>query len=235
MCNIFWNNICRKAHCFVCYLVRKELFRESNIPISQVTVTLSRRSDPRRFHLSVPDLKINCRDLTALQARRHGGIMTVALHWRHNDYDGVSNHQPHAWLFTQSFIQAQIKENITAPRHWPLCGEFTGTGEFPAQKASKRGKCFHLMTSSWSDTSHARFQAAYRLEFSLSSEKDHLTSCPSVPTHQKAGVFFTSSPAWQNRISKDYLCYLPQMVSIAKFNILAEHICFSTNRIWTTK
>ena len=23
-----------------------------------------------------------------------------------------------------------------APRHWPLCGEFTGTGEFPAQRAS---------------------------------------------------------------------------------------------------
>ena len=26
--------------------------------------------------------------------------------------------------------------NIKAPRHWPLCGEFTGTGEFPAQRAS---------------------------------------------------------------------------------------------------
>ena len=25
---------------------------------------------------------------------------------------------------------------IKAPRHWPLCGEFTGTGEFPAQRAS---------------------------------------------------------------------------------------------------
>ena len=29
-------------------------------------------------------------------------------------------------LFTQPFIRAQIKENIKAPRHWPLCGEFTG-------------------------------------------------------------------------------------------------------------
>ena len=35
-----------------------------------------------------------------------------------------------------AFIQAQIKENIKAPRHWPLCGEFTGTGEFPTQMAS---------------------------------------------------------------------------------------------------
>ena len=34
-------------------------------------------------------------------------------------------------------IQAQIKENIKAPRHWPLCGELTAlTGEFPAQMAS---------------------------------------------------------------------------------------------------
>ena len=30
----------------------------------------------------------------------------------------------------------QIKEDIKAPRYWPLCGEFTGTGEFPAQRAS---------------------------------------------------------------------------------------------------
>ena len=39
-------------------------------------------------------------------------------------------------MFTQPFIQTQMKENIKAPRHWPLCGEFTGTGEFPAQMAS---------------------------------------------------------------------------------------------------
>ena len=28
--------------------------------------------------------------------------------------------------FTQPFVQAQIKENINAPRLWPLWGEFTG-------------------------------------------------------------------------------------------------------------
>ena len=42
-----------------------------------------------------------------------------------------------AWrLFTQPFIQMQINEDIKAPRQWPLCGEFTGTGEFHAQRAS---------------------------------------------------------------------------------------------------
>ena len=28
------------------------------------------------------------------------------------------------------------KKNIKAPRHWPLCGNSPGTGEFPAQMAS---------------------------------------------------------------------------------------------------
>ena len=31
----------------------------------------------------------------------------------------------------QPFIQMQIKENIKAPRHWPLCGEFTGDRWIP--------------------------------------------------------------------------------------------------------
>ena len=40
----------------------------------------------------------------------------------HKQLDGVSNHQP-----TEPFIKAHIKEyNIKAPRHWPLCEEFTG-------------------------------------------------------------------------------------------------------------
>ena len=29
-------------------------------------------------------------------------------------------------IVSQPFIRAQIKENIKAPRHWPLCGEFAG-------------------------------------------------------------------------------------------------------------
>ena len=30
-----------------------------------------------------------------------------------------------------TFIQAQIKENIKAPRRWPMCGEFTGDRWIP--------------------------------------------------------------------------------------------------------
>ena len=72
----------------------------------------------------------------------------IALLWLHNGRDGVSDHAPASRLFTQPFIQAQIKENIKAPRDWPLCGEFTGPGEFPTHKGPVTRKCFHLMTSS---------------------------------------------------------------------------------------
>ena len=50
---------------------------------------------------------------------------------------------PASPLFIQLFIRAQIKENIKAPRHWPLCGEI------PRTNGQWRGKFFHWMTSSW--------------------------------------------------------------------------------------
>ena len=56
---------------------------------------------------------------------------------------------PASRLFTQPFIRAQIKENIKAPRHWPLCGGFTGDRWISRTNGQLRGKCFHLMTSSW--------------------------------------------------------------------------------------
>ena len=55
------------------------------------------------------------------------------LQGRHNDIDGVSNHQPHERLLNRLF-KTQIKENIKVPRHWPLCGEFTGDLWIPRTK-----------------------------------------------------------------------------------------------------
>ena len=45
-------------------------------------------------------------------------------------------------LFTQPFIQAQIKENIKATRHCPLCGEFTGDLWIPPDKGPITRKMF---------------------------------------------------------------------------------------------
>ena len=46
-----------------------------------------------------------------------------------------------SWLFTQLFIQAQMKEN-KAPRYWPLCVEFTGDRWLPAKMASNAEKVY---------------------------------------------------------------------------------------------
>ena len=60
----------------------------------------------------------------------------------------IVSQSPASRLFTQSFIQTQIKENTKAPRHWPSCGEFTVDRWIPRTYGQQRGKCFHLMMSS---------------------------------------------------------------------------------------
>ena len=63
---------------------------------------------------------------TMLMMPKDGGMI---LQWRHNELDGVSNHQPHGCL--RNRLCRQIKENIKAPRHWPLWGEFTSDRWIP--------------------------------------------------------------------------------------------------------
>ena len=49
---------------------------------------------------------------------------------------------PASPLFTQPFIQTQIKENIKLPRHWPLCGKLTGDRWIPRTKGPVTRKMF---------------------------------------------------------------------------------------------
>ena len=70
--------------------------------------------------------------------------MPIALRWRHNEHDGIWNHQRHGCLLNRLFRRKSKKTSKL--RVTSLCeGNSLGTGEFPAQMA----KCFHLMTSSW--------------------------------------------------------------------------------------
>ena len=56
----------------------------------------------------------------------------MPLQWRRNERDGVNS--PAFRLFAQSFIHAQIKENIKVPRHWHLWGESIGDRWIPLTK-----------------------------------------------------------------------------------------------------
>ena len=61
--------------------------------------------------------------------------LIMALQWRHNERDSVSNHQPHDCLFKDLFRR---RSNETSKlRVTGLCaGNSPGTGEFPTQMAS---------------------------------------------------------------------------------------------------
>ena len=63
-----------------------------------------------------------------------GTISLSALQWRHNEHDGVSNHQPHDCLLNRLF-RPRSKKTSTL-RVTGLCaGNSPVTGEFPAQEA----------------------------------------------------------------------------------------------------
>ena len=59
----------------------------------------------------------------------------VSLQWRHNECDGVSNHQPHDYLLNRLFRRRSKKTSKL--RATGLCeGNSPVTGEFPSQRAS---------------------------------------------------------------------------------------------------
>ena len=72
----------------------------------------------------------------------------LALHWRHNDRDGVSSHQPHGCLLNHLFRRRSKKTSklhVTGLCVWGIHRDRW----IPRTKGQLRGKCFHLMTSSW--------------------------------------------------------------------------------------
>ena len=90
------------------------------INANTVYVSLFQRSNLR--HLAV-----HC---SVIRSQRFG-----SLQWRHNDHDGVSNHQPHGCLLNRLFRRRSKKTSKL--RVTGLCvGNSPGTGEFPARMAS---------------------------------------------------------------------------------------------------
>ena len=107
------------------------LWRHCNARRSEETMITYSRHGLRTTQHPTPDL-LHYKEICV-----HGIIskpVTVTSHYSDVIMTAMAP-QPASRLFTQPFIQTHIKENIKFPRHWPLCGEFTGTGEFPAQKA----------------------------------------------------------------------------------------------------
>ena len=65
----------------------------------------------------------------------HSPRFVISLQWRHNELDGVSNHQPHDCLLNRLFRRRSKKTSKL--RVTGLCeGNSPVTAEFPAQRAS---------------------------------------------------------------------------------------------------
>ena len=68
-------------------------------------------------------------------------LVKLALQWRHNECDGVSNHQPHDCLLNRLF-KAELKET-TKLRVTGFCeGNSTVADEFSTQRASNAENVF---------------------------------------------------------------------------------------------
>ena len=81
-------------------------------------------------------------------AHLRGWDMVCLLQWHHNECDGITNHW-HLHCLLNHLLQAQIKENIKAPHHWPLWGKFTGDRWIPHTKGHMT---FNRMAWQWAET-----------------------------------------------------------------------------------
>ena len=95
----------------------------------------------------------------------------VALHWRHNGRDGVSNHHPYVCLLSRLFRRRSKKTSKL--RVTGRCeGNSPGTGEFSAQIASNAEKASiwwrhheyknHELVASWSPLPYPSFTTPQR-------------------------------------------------------------------------
>ena len=64
-------------------------------------------------------------------ANRHHWIRSYYTHYSDAIMGPTASQITSLTIVTQPFIQAQIKENIKAPHHWPLCGELIGERWIP--------------------------------------------------------------------------------------------------------
>ena len=119
------------------------------------------------------------------------GCLTTCelLQWRHNEHDGVSNHQPHDCLLNSLFrrrLKKTSKLRVTG-----LCeGNSPGIGEFPAQRASNAENAFiwwrqHLKFNQSSSKTYIFHWTHLLLSFFIG-----IFSAISFSKHQMVNVYF---------------------------------------------
>ena len=87
---------------------------------------------------------------------KHGIIIIIiiiiigASHYNNVTMSAMASRIIGIWTVCSVVVQAHIKENIKAPRHWPVGRQSTGDRWIFLAKSQWQGECTHLMTSSCS-------------------------------------------------------------------------------------
>ena len=115
-------------------------------------------------------------------------------------------------VYSTVYSDADKKKPIKAPRHWPLCGEFTGTGEFPAQRGS-----YAQNVSIW--RRHHVTNKCHRISFrSHSAMNDFNVIDNSVCKSQLQNIrTFETSCAWLDSQHEKSLSWFNQCSSYQQF------------------
>ena len=93
-----------------------------HIPIHLPTTMIRSQSDACQLCRSEPHSRND-----NIHGTRHYNDVTMST---------MASQMTSLTIVYSTVIPTQIKENVKAPRHWPFCEEFTGTGQFPTQRAS---------------------------------------------------------------------------------------------------
>ena len=115
----------------------------------------------RRINISeAGELRCIAAYLTSLQCTQLG-ISHGEYHYCDVIMGALASQITSLTIVCSAVYSAQIKENIKAPRHRPLCGEFTGDRWIPRTNGQLHGKPFHLITSSCTYAYGVAFKCSY--------------------------------------------------------------------------
>ena len=110
---------------------------------------------------------------------------TLVIVLRHYNRDiimsAMASKSPTSRWFAQTFVRAQIKENIETPRHWPLWGEFTADRWIPHPKASNAENASIWWRHHWTNLYHLSVQ---HMSY-LNSDAERLIMCLHLNLKQK--------------------------------------------------
>ena len=121
-----------------------------------------------------------------------GPMLTAShwsLQWRPNGRNGVSNHQPHDCFSTQPFIQARIKENIKAPRHFHLMTSSCTVPDWalPLWSRNKMAAIFQTFSNAFSWMKFAWISINISLNFVPNVRNNNIAALVQIMAWRRSG------------------------------------------------